>query len=137
MCFAEAVESTTVFLIRREVLEELMKRNPKVALIVIRVMSARLRRLGEALKALHFQDLRCRLAQLLLNLGNICGMEENGKIIIEKKFTHQDLASMIGATRQRVTEALNNLAKEGVIHCNGKKIFFDSKVLSGIIKLHD
>jgi CRP-like cAMP-binding protein len=130
-CFAEAVEPATIFVIRRDIFEEMLKRNPKIALIAIKILSARLRRLGEALKALHSQDLKGRLAQLLLNLGGICGIEKSGRIEIEKKFTHQDLADMIGATRQRVTETLNDFTKEGLIQCGSKKLFLmDPKGLS-------
>jgi CRP-like cAMP-binding protein len=135
MCFAEAVEPMSIFVIKREVFEELIQRNPKIALIVIKILGARLRRLGEALKALSSQDLRGRLAQLLLNLGNICGVEVEGKIKVERKFTHQDLADMIGATRQRVTEALNNFARDGLIQFNSKRIMLlDPKRLSAIIQ---
>lgn len=135
MCFAEAAEPTSIFVIKREVFEELIQRNPKVALIVIKILGARLRRLGEALKALSSQDLKIRLAQLLSNLGNLCGVEVEGKIKIERKFTHQDLADMIGATRQRVTEALNNFARDGLIQCNSKRIMLlDPKRLSTIIQ---
>ena len=135
MCFAEAVEPTSIFVIKREVFEELIQRNPKVALIVIKILAARLRRLGEALKAMHSQDLKIRLAQLLLNFGNICGVETEGSIMIDKKFTHQDLADMIGATRQRVTEALNNFVRDGLIQCDGRKmILLDPKRLSAIIQ---
>lgn len=134
MCFAEAVEPTSIFVIKREVFEELIQRNPKIALIVIKILGARLRRLGEALKALSSQDLKIRLAQLLLNLGNLCGVEVEGKIKVERKFTHQDLADMIGATRQRVTEALNNFASDGLIQCNKRIMLLDPKRLSTIIQ---
>ena len=138
MCFAEAVEPTSLYVIRREVFEELLKRNPKIALIVIKILGARLRRLGEALKAMHSKDLKIRLAQLLLNLGNICGVETGGSIMIDKKFTHQDLADMIGATRQRVTEALNNFSKDSLIQCDGKRIMLLApKKLSAIIQPSD
>lgn len=138
MCFAEAAEPTSLYVIRREVFEELLKRNPKIALIVIKILAARLRRLGEALKAMHSQDLKIRLAQLLLNLGDICGVETEGSIMIDKKFTHQDLADMIGATRQRVTEALNNFVRDGLIHCGGKRIMLLApKRLSAIIRSSD
>jgi CRP/FNR family transcriptional regulator len=134
MCYAEAVEPTSVFVIRRHVLEELLQRNPRIALLIIKILSARLRRLGEAFKTLSVHDLRSRLALLLLNLGNICGVENSDKITIEKKFTHQDMADMIGATRQRVTEALNNFSRDGLIKCDSKKIILlDPKKLSSII----
>lgn len=138
ICFAEAAEPTSVFAIRHEVFEELLQRNPRIALLVIKILSARLRRLGKALKALSCHDLKCRLAQLLLNLGNICGVETHNRITIERKFTHQDLADMIGATRQRVTEALNNLAKDGLIQYDGKQIaLLDPKRLSAMISSFD
>lgn len=138
ICFAEAAEPTSVFAIRREIFEELLLRNSKIALLVIKILSARMRRLGKALKAVTCHDLRCRLAQLLLNFGNTCGAEQDGKIIIERKFTHQDLADMIGATRQRVTEALSNFARDGLIECAGKRlVILDPKRLSLIIPSFD
>ncbi len=138
MCFAEAVEPTTIFLIKRTVFEELIQRNPRIALIVIKILAARMRRLGVSLNALHFQDLRSRLAQLLLSLGDLCGVEREGKITIERKFTHQELADMIGATRQRVTEALNNFVKDGSIRCSGKKmVILDPQKLSKILRSID
>ncbi len=121
-CFAEAVEPSTILVVRREVFEEMLERNPRLALITIKILSSRLRRLGEDLKALHSQDLKGRLAQLLLNLGSVCGTERSGRISIEKKFTHQDLADMIGATRQRVTETLNEFSREGLIQVAEKTI---------------
>ena len=138
MCFAEAVEPTTIFLIKRTVFEELIQRSPRIALIVIKILAARLRRLGESLNAAHSQDLRGRLAQLLLNLGDICGVEREGKIMIERKFTHQELADMIGATRQRVTEALNNFVSNGLIQCGSKKVvILDPKRLSEMVRSFD
>ncbi len=122
LCFAEAVEPTSIFVIKRKVFEELLKRNPRISLIVIKILAARLRRLGEAMKTLSFQDLRGKLAQLLMNLGNVCGVEIEGRIIIERKFTHQDLANMMGATRQSVTVALNDFVKNGIIRTAGKKL---------------
>lgn len=138
MCFAKAVEPTTIFMIKHTVFEQLIQRNPKIALMVIKILAARVRRLGVSLNALHFQDLRSRLAQLLLGLGDLCGVETEGRITIEGKFTHQELAGMIGATRQRVTEALNNFVKDDAIQCSGKKmVILDPGKLSGMIRSKD
>ena len=47
-----------------------------------------------------------RLAHLLLTLANHEGKRSNGQVVLDRRFTHEELASMIGATRQWVSSVL-------------------------------
>ncbi|MDA8214015.1 MAG: Crp/Fnr family transcriptional regulator [Nitrospiraceae bacterium] len=120
--FAEAVEDTEILCINRTNFEELISRNPKISIFIMRILGSRIRQAHETIKDLIVCDVHTRLAQLLINLGQVCGSNHDGVITIEKKFTHQEMANMIGATRTTVTEVMNEFKKDGYIKCDGSKV---------------
>ena len=63
-----------------------------------------------------------RLAQLLLILSESEGLAENDNPIISRVLTHEELASMVGATRQWVTVTLDKFRKAGAIRIVGRNI---------------
>ena len=63
-----------------------------------------------------------RLAQLLLILSESESYTKNGHAVISRAFTHEELASMVGATRQWVTMTLDKFRKAGAIDLMGRKI---------------
>ena len=66
------------------------------------------------------------LASTLIRIANTFGMENEDAIFISEKFTNQELASMIGSTRETVNRMLSQLKKEGIIHYeNGKLVILD------------
>ncbi|HCL81956.1 MAG TPA: hypothetical protein DHW81_07015 [Nitrospiraceae bacterium] len=136
--FAEAVEDTEVLCINRTNFEELIGRNPKIALFIMRILGSRIRQTHETIKDLIMCDVHTRLAQLLIKLGQICGCSHDGVITLEKKFTHQEMANMIGATRTTVTEVMNEFRKTGFIKCDGSRItILDYARLAGFIGFSD
>ena len=120
--FAEAAEDSELLSVAGKDFEEFFGRNPRVALLMMRILGRRLRQAHETIKELIACDVHSRLAQLLLKLGQICGASRNGTVVLEKKFTHQEMASMIGATRTTVTEVLNEFKKKGFIETKGGRI---------------
>ena len=63
-----------------------------------------------------------RLAQLLLHLVELYGVEDSKGILIGAAFTHADLAHMVGATRQWVTISLKRLQDKDVVVSNKSRI---------------
>ncbi len=114
--FAEAVEDSEVRCLYRESFEELVLGNSVVALSVMRMLGNRVRQAHHAIKDFAFSDAHSRLAQLLIKLAEI-GSTSNpdGSLSLKNKFTHQEMASMIGSTRQTVTEIVNELKRLGCI----------------------
>ena len=114
--FAEAVEDTEVRCICRESFEKLVLGNSVVALSVMRMLGNRVRQAHHAIKDFAFSDAHSRLAQLLIKLGEIGGTSNpDGSLTLNHRFTHQEMASMIGSTRQTVTEIINEFKKLGCI----------------------
>jgi CRP/FNR family transcriptional regulator, cyclic AMP receptor protein len=56
-----------------------------------------------------------RLAQLLVILGEVYGKQEANRLVVQRKVTHDQLANIVGVTRQWVTITLDRFQKKGII----------------------
>lgn len=63
-----------------------------------------------------------RVIKLLIRLSEEHGREKGNSIIIDSPFTHEELAKMVGISRQRITVILNDLQKQGFLRLKYKKI---------------
>ena len=70
-----------------------------------------------------------RLVKLLLSLGK---QKSEDSMEISEKFTHEELAQMLGISRQTVTTLINQLEKKGLISRKGKSIQFDPSRLAQV-----
>src|ERR1700709_289126 len=75
-----------------------------------------------------------RLAQLLLHLMNLYGVEERDGTLIAASFTHGDLAHMTGVTRQSVTVSLKRFTELGILHAHGANLVIKNAELLGGIR---
>jgi len=119
---AEAVEDSHALAIPREELLWLMGRRPDVALSVTKLLGLRLRRVENRLKNLLFRSNRERTAAVLLELLASHGRPAGRGWEIGLRLSHQELASLIGATRETVTGTLGRLQKEGLIVVTRRRI---------------
>ncbi len=113
----EAFEDTLVCGVRREDLEEVAREHPEITLRIIHALAVRLRLAEEEIENLVFRDVPGRLASILMRLGEAYGVRdaEEDAIRLNLRLTHQDLASMIGATRETVTSILARFRAGGLI----------------------
>lgn len=95
---------------------------PSVALNILAEMSRRLRRADEKIGNLVLLDVYGRVARVLLEISQNEGVVTDEGIVIENRPTHQEIASMIGTSRETVSRVLSDLAKDGYIRIHGKKI---------------
>ncbi|MCL5982564.1 MAG: Crp/Fnr family transcriptional regulator [Firmicutes bacterium] len=119
---AEAVEDTRVWLLRNEDMERLLQKQPKLAVKLLRLMSRRLRQSQLLIRDLALHDTCGRLAGLLLRLARREGEKAGGRIILDLDLTRQELASMIGTSRETVARILSRFQKEGVLVLEKQKI---------------
>lgn len=120
--FAETTEKTRVVLLPREVMHSVMSQNPSVSMKLTRLFGLRLRRIERRLKSLLFRSSRERLVHLLLELAERYGQSGPEGVMITQKISHQDMASIIGATRETVTITLGELQAEGVVEVQRRRI---------------
>lgn len=116
-----AVEPTTVLVLTRATVLELMSRYPPVLYAVLRVLGDLVRRLTERSSDLILLDLGGRLAKLLLQLAGTRA-DGDGDVVLDRGMSQSDLAAMVGATRPAVNRALRLLADRGLISVDGRVI---------------
>ena len=110
---AEAMEKSTVVLIPRAEVQRLMEEHVDVSVGVTKLIGVRLQRVERRLKSLLFRSNRERVVHLLLELAEKYGYNTRDGIAIGIKLSHQDLANVIGSTRETVTVVLGDLQSEG------------------------
>jgi len=127
---AEAVEDACTWLLRNEDMERLLQNHPKLAVKLLRLMSKRLRQAQLLIRDLALHDTCGRLAGLLLRLARREGEKIGDSIVLDLDLTRQELASMIGTSRETVARILSRFQKEGVLVLEKQKIvIMDEKKL--------
>lgn len=120
--YAEAAKESSVIRIPVNRLNDLLKENPDVALRFLHLIAQRRKRLERRLRNLLFCSSRDRLIHLLLELAEKYGAPADNGVRLTTDLSHQDLASMIGSTRETVTLVLGDLQSEGLIKLGRRKI---------------
>jgi len=77
--------------------------------------------------------LRERLAGALLELAVKFGVQDSRGMLLTVKLTHADLAELVGASRQRTTEQLNDFEREQVIIRDGRRLIIVPEKLYGLV----
>ncbi len=117
---AIAVDEARIAIMSKATFLEFQRTSPTWALNFIRLLSDRLFTAERDLAALARTWTRPRLVHLLLKLADTLGRETPQGTLITVPVTHEALASMIGASRVRVTSTLSQLAREGLISKQGR-----------------
>jgi len=131
---ASALEDSEVLFISRKDFQSLCRENPEVALRVIAVVGARLRRLVGIIEDLSFTTVRQRLIALILRLTQVSGTPSKKGVHVELTKTHQDLAAELGTVRELVSRNLSRLQAEGFLQVDGRRIVV--KDLAGLKREH-
>ena len=69
-----------------------------------------------------FKDVGAKLAELLLSLGHEHGIADERGMIVGLKITHQEMANLIGSTRETVSLTLSQFKRKGLIQTEGRKV---------------
>ncbi|XYD12042.1 Crp/Fnr family transcriptional regulator (plasmid) [Methylobacterium sp. NMS12] len=111
----EAIEPCTVRVLSAATLRQLIRQMPDFALCLIEALEAKGRCYTAMAQMLGTRSVIERLAQLLLNLGDLYGRQEAGARVIERRITHDEIAALIGSTRQWVTMMLKRFQADGIV----------------------
>ena len=113
--FAEAILAALVIWIPADEMRSVMHDHSELSLGITKLIGLRRRRIERRLKHLLFRSNRQRLCHILLDLAEDYGTPTPAGTTIDLKLSHQDLASLIGSTRETVTILLNELKSEGTV----------------------
>jgi CRP/FNR family transcriptional regulator, anaerobic regulatory protein len=120
--YIETIDDTLLCSMSGEQFEKFLSTRPHIMKRVMRILSDQLNEKNEMLEKLALGTVREKLLFLLLNLSAEFGVLEDGYHRIDLPLTHQEIGNMIGATRESVTAAINELAKEELIQTGRKTI---------------
>ncbi len=117
-----AVEESEVLFISRNDFRNFCLAHPEVALKMLAVVGARLRRLVGIIEELSFATVRQRLASVLVRLAQTQGRQTGAGREFQLSGTHQELAQELGTVRELVSRNLMRLQAEGLVQVEGRKI---------------
>ncbi len=118
----QAVGSSAITLMRREVLEDLVRKKPEVAVRLMDLLSGFLRQTGELVCEMVHKDVPSRLACAILRLVQDDGTVTRDGYKIPTHYTHDQLGNMIGANRVAVTRAFSTLQDLGAVELKRRLI---------------
>jgi CRP/FNR family transcriptional regulator, cyclic AMP receptor protein len=108
-------------LAHKDVREWLCSR-PEVAMHLLQALAQRLRRINEVKADLVFTDVPGRVAKALLDLAERFGVQNSDGIQVNHDLTQEELAQLVGASRETVNKALADFAARGWIQLAAKSV---------------
>ena len=112
---AEALERTTLIVLPRGELQKLLATKPDLAMKLIRLMAARLFEAQAWTATVSAYSAPERVASLLYRLAREFGRPHSQGVELNLKLNQEDIARMVGATRETVSHSLSRLKKDGAI----------------------
>ena len=133
--YVRALAPSTVVSLRREDLEGLIMKRPEVGLRLVRELAQRLHASEARYADVVGKDVPARLATLILTLVESEGVVSSENYRIPTRYTHEQLASMIGCKRVAVTRAFSRLKAAGAVVLKERHIVVeDLRALEGLAK---
>jgi len=120
--YAEAMETAVVCKMKRHDLERLVIDKPQVGLKLLSVLSERLSVAEDRMEDIALKDVPSRLASFILQLVESEGVVTREGYKIPARYTHRQLATMIGSKRETVTKAFTLLQQVGAVELKRRRI---------------
>lgn len=115
-------------------LQEIVRQEPHVVLEIQRRLAQEVNELYARLAEQAHLGTRGRLVQLLIDLGQKYGRANSRGLLIDLKLTEQELAEMLGCSREWVSKQISVLQRRGLIlHCRGETVIRDEAGLKQLI----
>lgn len=122
--FVEATANSYVCTMNKNDFFQMVSQNPQISYPLIRELFAKTVEAKKQVASLASNNLNSKIKNLLIRLSSRYGEQIDDKIMINTKFTHEQLAEMLGISRPTMTEMLNKLEKLGIIKRDGKIISY-------------
>lgn len=119
---AVALERVECYTLQRSDFHKAIMKNPKIAIQALEVLSKRLRTTDQMIEDLIFLDVYGRVAKKLLELADSHGSKVGDGIRIDVRLTQQELASMVGASRESVNKVMGYFTDKNFISTDKHRI---------------
>lgn len=119
---ATAVSPASMLCLDHSDLVQILDTNPEVAKHLLRALAQRLRRTNESLSDLVFSDVPGRVAKALLDLAERFGTPSDDGTHVPHDLTQEELAQLVGASRETVNKSLADFVSRGWIRLEGRAV---------------
>jgi len=119
---AEVIEDAVLGMIYNREIENLVASHKDLALQIIKVLTKRLYHSQMNVKEMALTNVYLRTKNVLLNLAKEYGIKTSRGIELNLDITRQDIANIVGTTRETASRVMSELKKAGEIDIIGRKI---------------
>lgn len=123
---ADVHEDARLIFITGAKIRRLVEEMPQFAVCMINGLVAKGKCYSALVQMLGTRSVTERLAQLLIIFADTHGKQEGNRLRIERKITHDQLANIVGSTRQWVTMTLDKFQKKGIISVSRQQIIVEN-----------
>ncbi|MDR3360632.1 MAG: Crp/Fnr family transcriptional regulator [Bifidobacteriaceae bacterium] len=121
---ATAVTPVNLLELSHEAFVEWLEENPAASQHLLKALARRLRRTNEAVGGMVFYDVSGRVAKALLDLADQFGeMTEDGAELVQHSLTQEELAHLVGSSRETVNKVLTDYANRGWIKLDARAVY--------------
>ncbi|HKJ87345.1 MAG TPA: Crp/Fnr family transcriptional regulator [Gammaproteobacteria bacterium] len=113
-----ALQRTTVRFLPKGDFRRLLSRSNELAQSLLQGLTERLRNANRMIESLATLDVYGRVARTLLQYAN----REEGRLVVTEPITQQDIAHMVGASREMVNRVFQDLVRQGLVRREGRTI---------------
>ena len=119
-----AVQPSELIMISKSDFKRVLQENFDVALYIMKNLVQRLRMADRKIESLALMDVYGRVARLLLEMAENVG----GELVVKKRISKQDIAKMIGASREMVSRVMKDLQVQGLVEEEGGKLLLRERI---------
>jgi len=119
---ASAVTDAVLASLKHEALLPWLRERPEVSMHMLRALVQRLRKSNDVLADLVFTDVPGRVAKNLLDLADRFGTQELDGLHVHHDLTQEELAQLVGASRETVNKALADFAARGWLQISARSV---------------
>jgi len=119
---ATAVTDAKLLALAHDQVIGLITRHPQASLELLRRLAQRLRKSNEILADLVFADVPGRVAKAIIDLGARFGQQKDDGLHVNHDLTQEELAQLVGASRETVNKALADFASRGWVRLEPRAV---------------
>ncbi|MEX2100886.1 MAG: Crp/Fnr family transcriptional regulator [Acidimicrobiia bacterium] len=131
--YAETVDDAVICTITPDELRRLIERHPIIGVNIISHLSRRLQEAERELESMAYERVGQRLARRLIDLASRFGVATGRGTLIQARLTQQELADMIGATRETLAHTLADFRGRGILDTQAHQVLIrDAERLAAV-----
>lgn len=120
---AEVMSEAVLFMIRIDDFNQFMLKHPEIAMKVMKILGQKIAILTQRIQEMNTQNVQHRVVYALIRLAQESGQSDKEEIFIDMPITNQDVANIVGSSRETINRVLNHLKKIDLIQVSRKGIF--------------